>query len=121
MEATVATSKVPVIAFPAQTSALLLTISAEQISKYAEITSLVSGLEAQQKELRSELLQLHAAGAEQEETSPYLLNFVEQEREFQQITSISLSSETVTVQREKFATEALPQSEPSDEMQRRTR
>jgi hypothetical protein len=40
MEATMATSKVPVIAFPAQTSALplTLTISAEQISNYAEIT-----------------------------------------------------------------------------------
>jgi hypothetical protein len=75
-----ATSKVSVILFPAQTSNLALTITAEQISKYAEISSLVSGLEAQQKQMRSELLNLHAAGASQEETAPYVLNFVEQDR-----------------------------------------
>jgi hypothetical protein len=80
LEATVATSKLPVIPFPAQTSALPLTISAEQISKYAEITSLLSEIEAQKDRLRAELLTLHAAGAEQEETSPYLLNFIEQQR-----------------------------------------
>ena len=75
-----ATAKVPAISFPAQPSNLPLTITAEQISRYAEISSLASGLEAQQKALRAELLKLYAAGAEQEETSPYLLNFVEQER-----------------------------------------
>lgn len=75
-----ATSKVPAISFPAQPSNLPLTITAEQISKYAEISSLLSGLETQKEQLRSELLNLYDAGAEQEETSPYLLNFVEQER-----------------------------------------
>jgi hypothetical protein len=55
-------------------------ITSEQVSKYAEISSLISGLEAQQKSLRAQLLDLRSAGAEQEETSPYLLNFVEQER-----------------------------------------
>ena len=68
-----ATSKVPAISFPAQPSNLPLTITAEQISKYAEISNLVSGLETQKEQLRAELLKLHAAGAEQEETSPYLL------------------------------------------------
>lgn len=77
-----ATSKVSVIPFPAQTQTtnLALTITAEQISKYAEISSLVSGLEAQQKQMRSELLNLYAAGAQQEETAPYVLNFVAQDR-----------------------------------------
>ncbi|MCU1296948.1 MAG: hypothetical protein JWO91_1226 [Acidobacteriaceae bacterium] len=46
------------------------TITAQQISRYAELSSLVSGLEAQQKQLRDELLSLRNAGAEQEETSP---------------------------------------------------
>jgi hypothetical protein len=76
----VATSKLPVFSFPAQTPSLPLTISAEQISKYAEITSLLSELGAQKEQLRAELLDLHRAGAEQDETSPYVLNFVEQER-----------------------------------------
>src|SRR5262249_33056325 len=52
----------------------------EQIARSAEITSLVSGLESQKDALRSELLSLHAAGAEQETDSPYLLNFVDAER-----------------------------------------
>ena len=56
------------------------TITSKQISRYAELTSLVSQLEAQQKTLRSELLVLRAAGAEQETDSPYLLAFVDQER-----------------------------------------
>ncbi len=57
-----------------------VTITSEEISKYAELAALVSQLEAQQKALRAELLALHTAGAEQETTGPYLLNFVEQER-----------------------------------------
>ena len=57
-----------------------LTITSEEISRYAEISALVSQLEAQQKLLRAELLELHKAGAEQETDSPYLLSFVEQER-----------------------------------------
>jgi hypothetical protein len=40
----------------------------------------VSQLEAQQKALRSELLSLRAAGAEQQTDSPYLLAFIDQER-----------------------------------------
>jgi hypothetical protein len=41
----------------------------------------VSQLESQQKALRSELLALRAAGAEQETTtSPYLLAFIDQQR-----------------------------------------
>ena len=57
-----------------------LTITSEEISKYAELSALVSQLEAQQKTLRTELLALHSAGAEQETGCPYLLAFVEQER-----------------------------------------
>src|SRR5579864_9757763 len=56
------------------------TITSEEIAKYAELSALVSQLEAQQKALRAELLALHAAGAEQEDNCPYLLNFVERER-----------------------------------------
>jgi hypothetical protein len=56
------------------------TISSQQIARYAEITSLICGLESQKETLRSELLALHTAGAEQELDSPYLLNFVETER-----------------------------------------
>jgi hypothetical protein len=72
----VATTTVPSTSFPSQP----LTITSEQISRYAELASLVSQLEAQQKSLRSELLTLRAAGAEQETDSPYLLAFVDQER-----------------------------------------
>ncbi len=57
-----------------------LTITSEEIAKYAELSALVSQLEAQQKALRAELLALRAAGAEQEDNCPYLLNFVDQER-----------------------------------------
>jgi hypothetical protein len=56
------------------------TITSEEISRYAELTSLLSQLEAEQKTLRAELLELYEDGAEQEETGPYLLNFVDQER-----------------------------------------
>ena len=57
-----------------------LTITSEQISRYAELAALVSELESQQKTLRAELLKLRAAGAEQEIDSPYVLAFVDQER-----------------------------------------
>ena len=65
--------------FPAQGRSPL-TITSEEISRYAELSALVSQLEAQQKALRLELLALRAAGAEQETDSPYLLAFVDQER-----------------------------------------
>ena len=55
-------------------------ITSEEISRYAEITAQLSQLEAQQKSLRAELLDLHTAGAEQETGSPYLLAFVDQVR-----------------------------------------
>jgi hypothetical protein len=57
-----------------------LTITSDQISKYAELSALVSQLEAQQKALRTELLELRNAGAELETYSPYLLAFIDQER-----------------------------------------
>jgi hypothetical protein len=75
-EANVALDTVTPESFPSQPSS----ISSEQISRYAELSSLISGLEAQQKALRSELLTLRAAGAEQETDSPYLLAFVDQDR-----------------------------------------
>ncbi len=56
------------------------TISSEQISRYAEIVAIQSKLEEQQKALRLELIQLHHSGAQQDDSSPYLLSFVEQER-----------------------------------------
>ena len=56
------------------------TITSQQIIRYAEITSLISGLESQKDDQRAELLALYAAGAEQELDSPYLLNFVDTER-----------------------------------------
>jgi hypothetical protein len=71
-----ATTTVPLNSFPSQP----LTITSEEISRYAEITSQLSQLEAQQKALRTELLDLHTAGAEQETGSPYLLAFVDQVR-----------------------------------------
>jgi hypothetical protein len=64
---------------PAVSPAQLTIITSEEISRYAEITSQLSQLEAQQKALRSELLDLHTAGAEQETDSPYLLAFVDQD------------------------------------------
>ena len=57
-----------------------LTITSEQISRYAELAALVSELEDQQKTLRAELLRLRAAGAGQETDTPYLLAFVDQRR-----------------------------------------
>jgi hypothetical protein len=74
-----ATHEVTIHPFPAQGRSPL-TITSEEISRYAELSALVSQLEAQQKALRSELLTLRAAGAEQETDSPYLLAFVDQER-----------------------------------------
>jgi hypothetical protein len=74
-----ATHEITIHPFPAQGRAPL-TITSEEISRYAELSALVSQLEAQQKTLRSELLTLRAAGAEQETDSPYLLAFVDQER-----------------------------------------
>jgi hypothetical protein len=62
---------------PAVSPAQLTVITSEEISRYAEITS---QLEALQKALRAELLDLHTAGAEQETGSPYLLAFVDQVR-----------------------------------------
>jgi hypothetical protein len=57
-----------------------LTITSEEISRYAALSALLSQLEAEQKTFRAKLLTLHAAGAEQGSGSPYLLAFVEQER-----------------------------------------
>jgi hypothetical protein len=65
---------------PAVSPAQLTLITSEEISRYAEITSQLSQIEAQQKSLRAELLDLHTAGAEQETGSPYLLAFVDQVR-----------------------------------------
>jgi hypothetical protein len=65
---------------PAVSPAQLTVITSEEISRYAEITSQLSQLEALQKTLRAELLDLHTAGAEQETGSPYLLAFVDQIR-----------------------------------------
>ena len=76
-----ATSEVSTRPIPAQVREFPhLSIASQDIARYAEISALVNELEAQQKVLRSELLALHAAGAEQETDCPYLLAFVEQER-----------------------------------------
>jgi hypothetical protein len=74
-----ATHEATIHPFPAQ-GRTPLAITSDEISRYAELVSLVSQLESQQKALRSELLALRAAGAEQETDSPYLLVFVDQER-----------------------------------------
>jgi hypothetical protein len=55
-------------------------ITSETISRYASLASQIKSLEAQKDNLRDEVLALHKAGAEQETTSPYLLQFVEQVR-----------------------------------------
>ena len=76
-----ATSEVSTRPTPAQVREFPhLTISSQEIARYAEISALVSELEAQQKVLRAELLAMHAAGAEQETDCPYLLAFIDQER-----------------------------------------
>src|SRR6266516_351043 len=74
-----ATSKSIIHPFPAQ-GRTPLTITSLQISQYAELAALISQLEAQQKSLRTKLLALHSAGAEQGTDSPYLLAFIDQER-----------------------------------------
>jgi hypothetical protein len=74
-----ATHETTIHPFPAQ-GRTPLTITSEQISRYAELAALVSELEGQQKALRAELLKLRAVGAEQETNSPYLLSFVDHER-----------------------------------------
>jgi hypothetical protein len=65
---------------PAVSPAQLTVITSEEISRYAEITSQLSQLESLQKALRAEMLDPHAAGAELETGSPYLLSFVDQVR-----------------------------------------
>jgi hypothetical protein len=75
----VATSETTIHPFPAQ-GRTDLTITSKEISRYAELVSLISQLEKQQKTLRLELLDLHQAGAEQETDSPYLLAFIDQQR-----------------------------------------
>jgi hypothetical protein len=74
-----ATHEATIHPFPAQ-GRTPLTITSEEISRYAELVSLVSQLESQQKGLRLQLLDLRAAGAEQETDSPYLLAFIDQQR-----------------------------------------
>jgi hypothetical protein len=74
-----ATQNVTIHPFPAQ-GRPLLTITSEEISRYAELSALLTQLEAEQKTFRNKLLSLHAAGAEQGTDSPYLLAFVDQER-----------------------------------------
>src|SRR5690348_15904716 len=76
-----ATSKLAPAFAPAQVREFPpVTISSQEIARYAELSALVSELEKQPQALRAELLALHAAGAEQATDCPYLLAFVEQER-----------------------------------------
>jgi hypothetical protein len=65
--------------FPAQ-GRTPFTITSAEISRYAELSALVTELDAQQKALRAELLALRNAGAEQETDSPYMLAFIDQQR-----------------------------------------
>ena len=55
-------------------------ITSETISRYASLASQIKSLETQKDRLRDEVLALHRAGAEQESTSPYLLQFIDQVR-----------------------------------------
>jgi hypothetical protein len=55
-------------------------ITSQEISRYAELTSLLTQLEKQKDTLRAELLELYEDGAQQEETGPYLLAFTDQKR-----------------------------------------
>lgn len=73
-----ATPQASTHAFPAQDRARL-TITSEEINRFASLTSLISKLQKEETSLRVELLGLYSVGAEQETGSPYLLNFVEQE------------------------------------------
>jgi hypothetical protein len=94
-----ATHEVKPSAFPAQARAPL-TITSAEISRYAEISVLVSQLEKQQKTLRAELLGLHKAGAKKETDSPYLLAFVEQEWH-----TVNWKSEVLSLAAEVYVTE----------------
>jgi hypothetical protein len=80
---------------PSSPSFPQFTITSEEIARYAELTSLLTQLEKQKDELRAELLELYADGAEQEETGPYLLNFVDQERRTVDWKSEALSLATI--------------------------
>lgn len=73
-----ATPQASIHAFPAQDRAQL-TITSEEISRYAALTSLISKLQKEEQSLRVELLGLYSVGADQETDSPYLLAFVEQQ------------------------------------------
>jgi hypothetical protein len=73
-----ATPQASTHAFPAQAGARL-TITSEEISRYAALTSQISKLQKEEASLHVELLGLYSVGAEQETRSPYLLNFVEQQ------------------------------------------
>lgn len=55
-------------------------ITSESISRYASLAAQIKSLETQKDRLRDAVLALHNAGAEQETTSPYLLQFVDQVR-----------------------------------------
>jgi len=68
-----AVSKVPVIAFSAQTSSPPPIIPC----KYSGINLLISRLEAKQKGLCPQLLPQRRTAPQQEETSPHLLTFVQ--------------------------------------------
>ena len=65
---------------PPSPSQLQSAITANQIMRYAEVSAQITKLETEQKKMRGELLTLHKAGAGQEETSPYVLAFIDQER-----------------------------------------
>jgi hypothetical protein len=55
-------------------------ITADSISRYASLVTQFVLLRFQGLDLRDEVLALHKAGAEQETTSPYLLQFIDQIR-----------------------------------------
>jgi hypothetical protein len=65
---------------PTISPAQLTLITSETISRYASLAAQIKSLETQKDRLRDEVLALHNAGAEQETTSPYLLQFVDQVR-----------------------------------------
>jgi hypothetical protein len=55
-------------------------ITSETISRYASLAAQIKSLESQKDRLRDEVLALRKAGAEQETSSPYLLQFIDQVR-----------------------------------------
>jgi hypothetical protein len=65
---------------PAVSPAQLTVITSKTISRYAPLEVQIKSLETQKDKLRDELHARHNAGAEQETTSPYLLQFVDQVR-----------------------------------------